>query len=277
MVCFILKLPKTKYNTTTVNKKSSYYFLLLINIFSITYQISSEFQINPITQEKIITEIQTKYICKNPDFFVDFENNFSLPYSDQNLKYDNKLFKLEFNFDNLISMIDNEKLLKPLSCNYYKSDKGEISDFEYSGICYQKEILGNRNIDCQCFRGMKTEFKNLEDFYQSNNRCNFKKKKLSTALFLSLFISFGALHFYLGNFICGFLQFFTFLFNIIYSVYNLYHVSIKSLKKRRTNNYSYTDLWICFLINSFCFAWYLIDASFLVNKIYTDSNGVDLE
>ena len=83
--------------------------------------------------------------------------------------------------------------------NYGCSDHGNCNYklFDYYKINSTEE---DRLPHCDCFKGYSSY--DITTLKQNNNiLCCYKKKGMLTAFFLELFISFGAGHFYLGNYI----------------------------------------------------------------------------
>lgn len=133
--------------------------------------------------------------------------------------------------------------------------------------------------DCICFEGFITRITNYTDLYGNKPRCNYKAKKQIYALVLSLFLSFGSVHFYLGNTILGYTQLTLFTLIFIYNVLNIINLSLKHIKKTNSNE---IKMSISIVITMFClsfifFIWYIFDAIMVIFNIYTDKNQVSME
>ena len=61
-------------------------------------------------------------------------------------------------------------------------------------------------LKCECNIGFQTFYENYEDYLVNKPRCNYKSKEQIKALILSLFLSFGSAHFYLGHSLIGIIQ-----------------------------------------------------------------------
>lgn len=131
--------------------------------------------------------------------------------------------------------------------------------------------------DCDCFEGYATVF-DFEDFFENRQRCNYKLKKQVYALAMALFMSFGFAHFYLGNFVIGFLQLFTFIFIFAFGIYVTVKLSIKHTKNVRNNEFkrSLTAMvMVCFFSLVFLF-WYIFDIFMILYGAYRDQNNIEM-
>ena len=156
--------------------------------------------------------------------------------------------------------------------NYFNCTNS-ISDCSNSGQCSTDKE------ECLCFEGYQTMFENLEDYFSNKPRCNYKVKKQLEAFILALFFSFGSLHFYLGNYIIGYIQLFLFLFILFFNVAMIINLSIKHLKKLSPIEYRSSlsnSLFICFFA-SIAFFWYIFDVFMVLFNIYKDDRNIDLQ
>lgn len=148
-----------------------------------------------------------------------------------------------------------------------------LIDCSNSGICKPDKD------DCACFDGFETNYKNINEFYSKAPRCNYRLKKQLYALILSLFISSGFVHFYLGNNIVGYIQFFVFMSIFIFNIFVIIKLSLKHIKK--VNQIQYRESMALVLTMSFFtfifFIWYIFDIFMVIFNIYRDSDNVSME
>jgi hypothetical protein len=144
--------------------------------------------------------------------------------------------------------------------------------------CNNQGKCNDQKDDCECFEGFTTNFPSPSQFFTTTTRCNYKMKKQLYALVLSLFISFGFVHFYLGNYIIGYVQLIVFLFIFIFNVSLIVLLSTKHLKKVSQSEFkkslSYI-LFISFLAFVFLF-WYLFDIFMVIFNLYKDGNSIHM-
>ena len=74
--------------------------------------------------------------------------------------------------------------------------------------CSGKGICSSTKDNCECFKGYQTYFSNFDSYINNTPRCNYQSKNQNYALMLSIFLTFGSVHFYLGHNLIGFFQFF---------------------------------------------------------------------
>lgn len=132
--------------------------------------------------------------------------------------------------------------------------------------------------DCECFHGFSTFFINFTHHFQNAPRCNYKSKKQLYALVLSCFISFGAAHFYLENYLMGYFQLGFFIFIFLYNTVFIIRLSLKHLKPVTPSEWSHTlihGLVIFFLSCAFV-VWYFFDLAMLIMNMYKDGNNQDI-
>ena len=97
--------------------------------------------------------------------------------------------------------------------------------------CLGNGICSATKDNCECFKGYQTYFTDFDSYINNTPRCNYKSKKQMFALILSIFLSFGSVHFYLGHSIIGTFQLILFLFTLIFGSVIISKLSIKHLKK----------------------------------------------
>jgi hypothetical protein len=156
--------------------------------------------------------------------------------------------------------------------DYFKCNDPLI-DCSNSGVCSKDKD------ECVCFEGFQTHFDKNEDYISKKPRCNYQSKKQIYAFVLSLFISFGFAHFYLGNKIIGYIQLCLFLSVITFNVFMITKLSLKHLKK--LNSAEYRDslslfIIICFSTLIFLF-WYFFDLAMVFFNIYKDNKNASLQ
>jgi hypothetical protein len=167
--------------------------------------------------------------------------------------------------------IVNEELYNVSKMEIFRCEN-PITDCSNAGVC------NNEKDECICFEGYKTVFLNVEDYFSYEPRCNYKLKKQIYAMVLALFISFGFLHLYLGNYIIGYIQMILFFIIFVFNIYMIVNLSLKHVKKVSRLEYKNSlalMIVICFFSLIFFF-WYLFDIFMVLFNIYRDSNNVDL-
>jgi hypothetical protein len=95
---------------------------------------------------------------------------------------------------------------------------------------------------------------------------------------LSLFISFGSTHFYLGNYIVGYMQLIIFFSILIFNIVAIYKLSIKHtrpLTPMQLKQSLCMGVFITFSTFLF-FMWYLFDIFMVMFAIYKDENNVEM-
>ena len=134
------------------------------------------------------------------------------------------------------------------------------------------------NDKCNCDRGYQTFYKNYEDYLLNKPRCNYKSKNQLNALLFAVFLSFGSVHFYLGNNTVGILQLIVFSCIFIFNVANIIVLSVKHLKKlRREEKKRSFNIILIMVIFGVLFAfWYLFDLVMVYMNIYRDSNNAKM-
>jgi hypothetical protein len=184
------------------------------------------------------------------------------------------------------SYISNEIIKQNTSFNYTRVLSTEsynisrIENFLCEDASVQCSGFGVCNVekdDCDCFEGYATVF-NFEDLFENRHRCNYKLKKQIYAIAFALFISFGFAHFYLGNFMIGFFQMFTFIFIFAFGIFVTVRLSIKHTKKVTNNEFkrSLTSMvMVCLLSFVFLF-WYMFDIFMILFNAYRDGNNIEM-
>lgn len=175
-------------------------------------------------------------------------------------------------FENESNFLRNTEQYDTRELVYFKCEDS-LTNCSGNGVC------NNEKDDCICFEYFITRFDEVSDFYSTKPRCNYKLKKQIYALALSLFLSFGQLHFYLDNYVIGYMQFFLFSFIFIFNVTMIVKLSLKHIKKVNTEEYRETlstTVIICFFVLVFFF-WYLFDLFMVIFNIYKDSNGIEMQ
>ena len=132
--------------------------------------------------------------------------------------------------------------------------------------------------DCVCFQGYSTFFQNFTDYFTQIPRCNYRKKRQLYALVLACFISFGVSHFYLENYLIGYLQFGLFSLIFMINCTLIIKLSFKHLKTNTASQISSTVIQVIVIsFLSFVFIlWYIIDIVMLVINVYRDANNQEL-
>ena len=145
--------------------------------------------------------------------------------------------------------------------------------------CLGNGICSATKDNCECFKGYQTYFTDFDSYINNTPRCNYKSKKQMLALILSIFLSFGSVHFYLGHSIIGTFQFILFLFNLIFGSVIISKLSIKHLKKvnRVEAKNSFTLLVLMFLFLFIFLFWYIFDIIMVFYNIYRDVNNASME
>ena len=156
-----------------------------------------------------------------------------------------------------------------------------IKDKELDKFFVEKSIFCNKrgqcNLDqdnCDCYKGYMTSFTSVLKFQQSDSRCNFKLSYNSIAVFLSCFLSFGSLHFYLGNYFLGMMQFGYFSSTLLLNVYCLYKISTKESSRSIIDSIARSPMCVFGCFNQIlCYIWYLFDIIFVMSNLYIDYAG----
>ena len=145
------------------------------------------------------------------------------------------------------------------------------------------DCSGNGNcsengLKCDCIPGYQTFYEDYEDYLISKPRCNYKSKNQMTALLLSLFLSFGSAHFYLGHSIIGIIQLLFFTFIFIFNATFIVKLAIKHLRKlnRAQVKNSFNLIIIMIILSVLFLFWYLFDLIMIYMNIYRDSNNAKL-
>lgn len=147
-----------------------------------------------------------------------------------------------------------------------------LVDCSASGVCSKDQD------ECICFEGFKTVFKQPEDYFSKKPRCNYAQKKQFYAVIIALFISFGFTHFYLGNYILGYIQLIVFLSILSANIFIITKLSLKHIKKVSQLEYRQTlslMLVVCFF-SLISFFWYAFDIFMVLFNVYKDDNNVEL-
>ena len=133
--------------------------------------------------------------------------------------------------------------------------------------------------NCECFKGYQTYFTDFDSYINNTPRCNYKSKNQMYALILSIFLTFGSVHYYLGHYIIGTFQLFLFVFTIIFGCIIISKLSIKHLKKvnRVEAKNSFTLLVLMFLFLFIFLFWYIFDIIMVFYNIYRDVNNASME
>ena len=165
------------------------------------------------------------------------------------------------------------------------------SDLEYDLNKVEKFTCQNPLIDCSgygtcssqgdeciCIDGYQTHFVNFSDYISNKPRCNYKSKKQLYALIAAMFISFGSLHFYLGNYIIGYIQLGVFLIIILCNTVLISKLSIKHLKKlnRSEIKNSFSLIIIMILLSLVFLFWFVFDLLMVFFNVYKDKNNAIL-
>jgi hypothetical protein len=184
----------------------------------------------------------------------------------------NKLFQcilfILLNFGNTQSF---SEIYNITNLKYFKCQSSKI-DCSNAGICT------NDKEDCTCFDKFKTVFEQPEDYFSNRPRCNYNQKLQLYAIILALFISFGTMHFYLGNYVIGVIQTLLFVSILILNIALILRLSMKHIKTVAQVEYRHTmsTVVIMCLLALICFFWYLFDIFMLLFNVYKDSNNVEL-
>ncbi len=145
--------------------------------------------------------------------------------------------------------------------------------------CSNQGECNKYNDDCDCFEGFITHFDKIDDFYSEKSRCNYKQKKQLYAFVLGLFISFGFVHFYLGNNLAGYTQLFLFIIIFTFNIIAIYKLSLKHIKQLNALQYK-QSLSIGMIIGMFSFIfliWYIFDIFMIIFNVYRDSNNIMMQ
>lgn len=145
--------------------------------------------------------------------------------------------------------------------------------------CSGNGICSSDGDECLCFDGYQTYFNDFDDYVKNRPRCNYKSKKQLTALLLGTFLSFGSVHFYLGNYIVGYIQLFLFLLILGFNTMVIAMLSIKHLKKlNRSQIKDSFSFCIVITLLSFVFLfWFTFDLIMVFFNLYKDGNNAPLE
>lgn len=168
---------------------------------------------------------------------------------------------------------------------YLTQEVYNITNFTYfecldsSRDCSNAGVCTKENDNCICFEGYKTVFEVLEDYYSNKPRCNYNLKYQLYAITLSLFPSFGFVHFYLGNYIVGYFQFTFFLLVLTFNLVVIINQSLKHVKKVSHTEIRGTITIMCFIcfLSFICFLWYIFDIFMVMFNIYKDKNNVEMK
>ena len=144
--------------------------------------------------------------------------------------------------------------------------------------CSNHGICSNDTLKCNCEKGYQTFYNNYEDYLLNKPRCNYKSKNQLNALLFAVFLSFGSVHFYLGNSKVGIFQLIIFSSIFVFNVSNIIILSIKHLKKlgREEVKYSFNIIVIMVILAVLCAFWYLFDLVMVYMNIYRDSNNAKM-
>jgi hypothetical protein len=148
-----------------------------------------------------------------------------------------------------------------------------IKDCNNNGRC------NDNSTDCDCFEGYTTYFEDKLIFFSNATRCNYPVKSQLYALAFGLFVSFGSVHFYLGNYIVGYVQMAIFLIVFSVNMILIVKLSFKHLKSVTMDQYKQSlksFLIMAMLIFIFLF-WYMFDLFMIIFNIYRDENNVILQ
>ena len=144
--------------------------------------------------------------------------------------------------------------------------------------CSGNGICSEDGLKCECNTGYQTFYENYEDYLMNKPRCNYKSKYQIKALLLSLFLSFGSAHFYLGHTFIGFIQFCFFVFVFLFNIICTAKLSITHLKKLQRDELkkSFNSIIIMLITLVLFFFWYLFDIIMIYLNVYKDSNNAKL-
>ena len=174
---------------------------------------------------------------------------------------------------------------------YFSYVKSQV-DLEYDLTHIEKFICTEPQIDCsghgvcsadkeecQCFSGYQTFFVNYTDYITNKPRCNYQSKKQVYALFTALFLSFGSVYFYLGNYIMGYIQLTLFLGIVVFNTFAIGKLSLKHLKILNRNQVknSFTLIIIVVMLSSVFIFWFIFDILMILFNVYKDSQNASLE
>jgi hypothetical protein len=143
--------------------------------------------------------------------------------------------------------------------------------------CSNHGICNNDQDDCICFGGYISYFED-GNYYTDKARCNYKQRNQIYALALSLFVTFGSMHFYLGNYIIGYIQMILFAVILTYNIIAIYYLSVKHMRPLTPIQLKQSLCVGMFIIFS-CFLflmWYLFDTFMIIFGIYRDENNVEM-
>ena len=99
------------------------------------------------------------------------------------------------------------------------------------------------------------------------------------ALFTALFLSFGSVYFYLGNYIMGYIQLTLFLGIVVFNTFAIGKLSLKHLKILNRNQVknSFTLIIIVVMLSAVFIFWFIFDILMILFNVYKDSQNASLE
>lgn len=239
------------------------FYLSNINNCAVSISNISYREVNPVSTYDVFGSIRKNYICKDDNL-----NGNTL--NDKNTKVQNLIF--------------DPRILNKESgeIETYKEDKN-IENFYNEFVkdvyisCLGNGLCNKESNKCECFKGYLTYFNSIIDYQTSLVRCNLKLKYQSTALFYATLISFGALHFYLGNVLLGICQLIFFLITLLLNVNIFYKGTIKLLEGNvNFNFYNISVIAMGCFFGFLCTCWYLLDIMFVASNTYLDNDGYNL-
>jgi hypothetical protein len=144
--------------------------------------------------------------------------------------------------------------------------------------CSNRGVCNKDGDDCDCFNGYTTYFAD-KVYYIQRPRCNYQMKNQIYALVLSMFITFGSMHFYLGNFIVGYIQIIIFFFTLVFNIAAIYRLSIKHTRPLTPIQLKQSlSMGVLIAFSTFVFfMWYLFDIFMVMFAIYKDENNVEMQ
>jgi hypothetical protein len=143
--------------------------------------------------------------------------------------------------------------------------------------CSNRGVCNNDGDDCICFKGYITYFEDGQ-YYSLRQRCNYQQKSQIYALVLSLFISFGSMHFYLGNHLVGYIQHIIFLSILVCNIFAIYKLSMKHMRPMSPVQLKQSlSIGVVITFSTFAFLmWYIFDIFMVIFAIYKDENNVEM-
>ena len=176
------------------------------------------------------------------------------------------LLQTQTDKDNLSSETFNTSKLVLFGCN------NPIKDCQNHGVCEADRK------DCNCFNGYSTYFTNYTNHFDQVPRCNYKLKKQLYALVIASFLSFGMVHFYLENYLIGYLQLILFMLIFITNIFFTIRLSLKHIKSTSPNELRSSLIKVILvLFFSFIFLlWYTFDIIMVILNMYRDSYNMEL-